>query len=65
MSNSTEETKMGKLISKLLRQYTQTFHETLPLAWMDMSDEDMVSLLTDCIAKKKPYRLNLPKGSIL
>ena len=58
-------TKMGKLIDKLLDEYVKMFHDTLPLVWLNLSDEETVELLVDCLINKKRYKSNYQQGILL
>lgn len=46
---------MKKVIDKLMKQYYEMFHDTIPLHWMNLSDQQTIDLITDCLAKHKPF----------
>ena len=56
---------MDKLLDKLLDQYYEMFHDTFPLDFLFISDEKAIEIITDCLAKRKPYKPNIPEGALL
>lgn len=55
------------MINELMKQYQAMFHDTIPLRWMNLSDQETIDLITNCLAKHKPfdYKKQVPKGAII
>ena len=63
----TNKNSLEPLIDKLVQQYYETFHDSIPLDWMGLSQEKEIELLTDCLIKNKPFDSSkyFPEGAIL
>ena len=51
-------------LNELLREYSETFNNTFPIRFMNISVDEAIELLQNCLEKKESYEFEFDDNDI-